>query len=218
MPVNGRSCFGCSIDSGSSEKEADSPTAGSDQGTTGDPRVVSPSPHALDAWVDGIRRGSDEAYRAVYDHTASDLLSFANGMLRSRAAAEDVVQQAFLELVAAAPSFRGRGEALRVWLFKSVRFRCLDQLRRASAREIPTDRLPERGVTVEPVLDVDPRLLAALDRLSERQRSMVLMRHVVGMSGAEIASVVGLNRAAVYAVVRRAERALRQSVVGEETS
>lgn len=216
--MNGRSCSGCSIGSGSSDEEAVTPTTGSDQDTTTEEGVVAPSAHALDAWVDGIRRGSDEAYRAVYDHTVSDLLSFANGMLRNRSAAEDVVQQAFLELVSAAPSFRGKGEALRVWLFKSVRFRCLDQLRRASAREIPTDRIPEQGVTVEPILEVDPRLLAALDKLSERQRSMVLMRHVVGMSGAEIASVVGLNRAAVYAVVRRAERTLRESVMEEGTS
>lgn len=215
MPGNGRSCFGCSIGSASSERETVSPSTGSEQGTTGEVRVASPSAHALDAWVDGIRRGSDEAYRAVYDQTAPDLLSFADGMLRNRAAAEDVVQQAFLELVAAASSFRGRGEALRVWLFRSVRFRCLDHLRRASQREIPTDRVPERGV-VEHYAEVDPRLLAALDQLSERQRSMILMRHVVGMSGAEIASVVGLNRAAVYAVVRRAERKLRESVVGEE--
>lgn len=167
--------------------------------------------------MDGIRRGSDDAYRAVYDHTASDLLSFAQGMLHNRSAAEDVVQQAFLELVAAASSFRGRGEALRVWLFKAVRFRCLDQLRRASSREIPTDRLPERQVQPELPLGVDPRLLAALDALPERQRSMVLMRHVVGLSGAEIASVVGLNRAAVYASVRRAERKLREAVIEEET-
>lgn len=216
--MNGRSCSGCSTGSESSDEEAATPTTGSDHDTTGDHRVVQPSAHALDAWVDGVRRGSDEAYRAVHDHTAPDLLSFANGMLRNRMAAEDVVQQAFLELVAAAPSFRGRGEALRVWLFKSVRFRCLDQLRRASSREIPTDRIPDRGFTVEPILEVDPRLLGALDALSERQRSMVLMRHVVGMSGAEIASVVGLNRAAVYAVVRRAERTLRQSVIGDEPS
>ncbi len=216
--MNGRSCSDCSTGSESSDEEAATPTTGSDQDTTGDHGVGSSSTHALDAWVDGIRRGSDDAYRAVYDHTASDLLSYANGMLRNRTAAEDVVQQAFLELVAAAPSFRGRGEALRVWLFKSVRFRCLDQLRRASSREIPTDRIPDRGVTDEPVLEVDTRLLVALDQLSERQRSMVLMRHVAGMSGAEIASVVGLNRAAVYAVVRRAEGTLRRSVIGEETS
>ena len=212
MPGNGRSCSGCSTVSASSDKEAASPSTGSDQDTAGSLRSGLPSTHALDAWVDGIRRGSDEAYRAVYDHTASDLLSFAHGLLRNRASAEDVVQQAFLELVAAAPSFRGRGEALRVWLFKSVRFRCLDQLRRASSREIVTDRVPELGVSDETSIDIDPRLVAALDDLSERQRSMVLMRHVVGMSGAEIASVVGLNRAAVYAVVRRAERRLRESV------
>ncbi len=214
MPGNGRSCSGCSIGSASSDKEAVTPSTDSDQ--AGVSRTASPSTHALDAWVDGIRRGSDEAYRAVYDHTAADLLSFAHGMLRNRASAEDVVQQAFLELVAAASTFRGQGEALRVWLFKSVRFRCLDLLRRASAKEIVTDRVPERGVVAEPVVEIEPRLLAALDELSERQRSMVLMRHVTGMSGAEIAAVVGLNRAAVYAVVRRAERKLRDSVTREE--
>ena len=93
-----------------------------------------------------------------------------------------------------------------------------DLLRKASAREIVTDRIPDQGVTDEPVVEIDPRLLDALDELSERQRSMVLMRHVVGMSGAEIASVVGLNRAAVYAVIRRAERKLRESVVQEEST
>jgi RNA polymerase sigma-70 factor (ECF subfamily) len=165
--------------------------------------------------VDGIRRGSNDAYRAVYDHTASDLLSFAHGILRNRASAEDVVQQAFLELVAAAPGFRGRGEALRVWLFRSVRFRCFDLLRRASSREVVTDKLPERHAPADPVLDIDPRLLAALDELSERQRCIVVMRHVIGLSGAEVAAVVGLNRAAVYAVSRRAERRLRESVSEE---
>ena len=73
-----------------------------------------PSPHPLDRWVDGIRRGSNDAYRAVYDQTASDLLSFANGLVRNRASAEDAVQQAFLELVASAHRFRGGGESLRV--------------------------------------------------------------------------------------------------------
>ena len=218
MQVNGRSCSGCSIAWESSDKEAVTPSTGSDQDTAGAFRTDPPSTHALDAWVDGIRRGSGDAYRHVYDHTAADLLSFAHGMLRNRASAEDVVQQAFLELVAAAPAFRGKGEALRVWLFKAVRFRCLDLLRKASAREIVTDRIPDHGVTDQPVVEIDPRLLDALDELSERQRSMVLMRHVVGMSGAEIASVVRLNRAAVYAVIRRAERKLRESVVQEEST
>lgn len=167
--------------------------------------------------MDGIRRGSNEAYRAVYDETASDLLSFAHGLVRNRASAEDAVQQAFLELVASAHRFRGGGESLRVWLFRAVRFRCIDQLRRASRREIPAEQVPETGLVSDPGIDtIDPRLLAAMDELGERSRSMVVMRHVIGMSGSEIAAVVGLNRPAVYAAIQRAERRLKRALMEEK--
>ena len=162
----------------------------------------------LDPLVDGIRRRSDAAFRAVYEATADGLASFAFGMLGSRGAAEDAVQQAFLELVGAGSSFRGDGRALRVWLYRAVRFSCLDELRRRSRRpETPVERLPESAPTVEP--EVGPDLQAALAQLSDRQRSLVMLRHVVGMSGEEIAVVTKSNRSAVYAALGRAERRLR---------
>ncbi len=164
----------------------------------------------LDEWADGIRRRSEDAFRAVYAVVADDLASFATGMLRDRRAAEDVVQQAFLELVSAAPKFRGDGRALRAWLFKSVRFGCLDEIRRRSRRpETPTDDLPEQAVVPLPGRDDHPELYAALETLSERQRALVLLRHVSGLSGEEIGKVMGMRRPAVYAALARAERRLR---------
>jgi len=162
----------------------------------------------LDPLVDGIRRRSDAAFRAVYETTADGLASFAYGMLGSRASAEDAVQQAFLELVKAGAAFRGDGRALRVWLYRAVRFSCLDELRRRSRRpETPVERLPESSPVAEP--EVRPDLQIALAKLSDRQRSLVMLRHVVGMSGVEIAHVTRSNRSAVYAALGRAERRLR---------
>jgi RNA polymerase sigma-70 factor (ECF subfamily) len=167
--------------------------------------------HPLDEWVDGIRHRSNAAFRAVYGATADDLVSFANGMLRDRSAAEDAVQQAFLELVRSAARFRGDGRALRVWLFRSVRFTCLDSMRKASRRERPTERIPEAVVEDDPIEALpDPGLVEALDRLPKRQRTIVLLKHVVGMSGEEIARVMGMTRGAVYAAGERAERGLRE--------
>ena len=216
MRVSGRSCSDCSIAWASSDEEVATTSTGPRASRSREIRRDPPSPHPLDRWVDGIRRGTNDAYRAVYDETASDLLSFANGMVRNRASAEDAVQQAFLELVASAHRFRGAGESLRVWLFRAVRYRCIDQLRRASRREIPAERLPET-LAPDPTADpIDPRLLAALDGLGERARAMVVMRHVVGMSGAEIAGVMGLNRPAVYASIQRSEKRLRRALMEEE--
>ena len=158
--------------------------------------------------VDGIRRRSDAAYRVVYEATVDGLASFAFGMLGNRAAAEDAVQQAFLELVAAAPGLRGDGRSLRVWLYRSVRFTCLDELRRRSRRpEHLTHQLPEQAEESSP--DVRPELDEALAQLSPRQRSLLMLRHVAGLSPEEIARVTKSNRGAVYAAISRAEKRLR---------
>jgi len=165
---------------------------------------------ALDEWVDGIRARSEAAFHAVYTSMANDLVSFAIGMLGDRRAAEDAVQQAFLELVKAAPGIRGDGRSLRSWLYRSVRFGCLDELRRRKRRpEIPTDELPEPAHSPPAAEGLDPGLESALSELSDRQRSLVVMRHVVGLSGQEIAKVTRSNRTAVYAALGRAERRLR---------
>ena len=182
---------------------------------TGSSGVNKRADHALDQYADGIRRRSDAAFTAVYEATADDLASFAFGMLRERSAAEDAVQQAFLELVRSAEGVRGGGESIRVWLFRSVRFRCLDELRRVSRRsELVGVTLPEPGTSdIDPFeAEIGPELSRALGELSDRQRSLVVLRHVVGLSGEEIARVMATNRAAIYAALARAERTLRRSL------
>ena len=162
----------------------------------------------MDHLVDGIRRRSDAAYRAVYAATVDGLASFAYGMVGNRATAEDAVQQAFLELVTAAPGLRGDGRSLRVWLYRSVRFTCLDELRRRARRpEHLTDRLPDHSQGSNP--EVPPELEEALAQLSPRQRSLLMLRYVAGLSPEEIAGVTRSNRSAVYAALARAEKRLR---------
>lgn len=165
-----------------------------------------------DALVDGIRERSEAAFATVYRLIASDLLSFANGMLHDRGAAEDTVQQAFLELAGAGPSLHGDGRSLRAWLYRSVRFSCLDELRRRRRHpEEPVERFPDARGEDEPHL-ADPALQEALMQLNDRQRAIVLLRHVVGCSVDEIADILGTNRTAVYAAAARAERQLRKQL------
>lgn len=173
----------------------------------------------LDQWADGIRERSESAFHAVYTSMANDLVSFAIGMLGDRRAAEDAVQQAFLELVRSSTRFRGDGRSLRAWLYRSVRYGCLDELRRRRRKpESPIDAVPEPAGMSDPDLGLDPTLEAALGQLGDRQRSMVLLRHVVGLSPDEIARVVQSNRTAVYAALGRAERRLRKLLDTGQTS
>ena len=171
--------------------------------------------HPLDRWADGIRLRSDDAFRGVYESMVDDLVSFAYGMVSDRLTAEDVVQDSFVELVRAAPKLKGDGWALRAWLYRSVRYGCLDEYRRRSRRpEIPTDSLPDVPPDSEEPIGLDPDLEAALRQLSKRHRTLVLLRHVVGLSGDEIASVMRTSRKAVYAALNRAEAKLRAALGG----
>ena len=174
--------------------------------------VTLPELSSLDDWVDGIRHRSDAAFRAVYESMANDLASFAIGFLHDRKAAEDAVQQAFLELVKGAHTIRGDGRSLRSWLYRSVRFTCLDELRRRKRKPVAlgAEEHDHPPILTDPTEDhLAPELEAALNALTERQRTLVLLRHVVDLTGEDIAEIMDMTRAAVYAALGRAETRLR---------
>ena len=174
--------------------------------------VTLPNLHSLDEWVEGIRQRSDEAFRAVYESMANDLASFAIGFLHDRKAAEDAVQQAFLELVKAAKTISGDGRSLRAWLYRSVRFTCLDELRRRRRKpvDLGATEADHPPIVVDPMAHhLTPELEAALGGLTERQRTLIVLRHVVDLPAEEIANVMAMSRAAVYAALGRAEKRLR---------
>ncbi|MFV2000503.1 MAG: RNA polymerase sigma factor [Acidimicrobiia bacterium] len=174
----------------------------------------------LDVLVDEIRQQSDAAFADLYRLTANHLASFAFSMLRDRRLAEDAVQQAFLELVRAAPTIKGDGRSLRAWLFRSVRFTCLDEIRRRSRHpESLTATTPD--IVVSPagveISEIDPELERALDQLTNRQRTLIALRYVVGLSGEEVANVMEMSRPAAYAATARAEKRLRNLLLAVES-
>lgn len=167
------------------------------------------SSHPLDALVEGIATGCQEAYEHLYEHTADRLLGFALRLLHDHQEAEDAVQQAFLEL-ARTPSPPTEGRSLEAWLFTSVRFTCGDVFRRRLRRpEVPYDTFPD--VQREDVyeLGLDPEIEVALASLTPQQRVILHLKHVEGFNGHQIAEIVGSNRVAVYAAAGRAERRLK---------
>lgn len=168
----------------------------------------------LDDLVHGLRAGDATAFRRCYELTADMLASIAFGMLGDRHDAEDTVQDAFLALTRRAADLRGDGRSVRAWLVRTVRNAAIDRLRaRGRRRETPVDEIPERQDPQEFPDDLgalDPPLTRALAHLTEKQRTALLLRHVAGMSGHEIADVLGSDRDAVYALISRAERTLRR--------
>jgi len=98
-----------------------------------------------------------------------------------------------------------------------VRFNCLDEIRRRKRHpEMVTQAIPDAGY-VDDIDLPDPVLQQALLALSERHRSLLVLRHVVGLSAEEVAAVMETNRTSVYAATARAERRLRHLLEGVES-
>lgn len=121
--------------------------------------------------------------------------------------AEDLVQQALVKVYA-------RWGRLRTQNPVAYARRCLlnqhiDDRRRR--REHVTDRLPERGVT-----DPEPQdtrdLAATLAALPMRERQVVVLRHYVGLTEAEVADTLGVSLGTVKSSASRGLARLRESM------
>ena len=76
--------------------------------------------------------------------------------------------------------------------------------RRAPLLAVPDTRIP----------DVEPALPGALNRLSERQRTIVILVHCYQWTYAEVAETLGLTRSSVQTHVERAMSSLRRDLGG----
>lgn len=163
-----------------------------------------------------LHQGEPAAFTQLYETMADRMFGFAYRMLRDRGAAEDAVQHSFLEFVRARPDLASV-RSVEAWLFKSLRFTCLDELRRRSRRpESPSDELPEL-VSLDIVVHADPELEKALAELTPEQQEVLHLKHVEGYDGAAIAAIVGSNRTAVYAMASRAEARLKKLLEAVES-
>jgi RNA polymerase sigma-70 factor (ECF subfamily) len=166
------------------------------------PRPMLIPPSALDsaqpsdaALLTQARAGDAGAFATVYDRHAAAAYGLARRMLHDRAAAQDVVQDAFLGLWRTDGYDPERG-SVRTFLLGIVRNRAIDLLRksgRRSVREHSDDTLvlllsaPERTDVEVDERETQRILRGALAKLPERQQRALDLAFFGGLTHAEIA-------------------------------
>ena len=169
-----------------------------------------------------IQDGDAEAFEQLYHRHSALAVSIALRILRSHAAAEDVVQEAFLSLWRSSHRYSPALGAPRSWLAAIVRHRAIDAVRRDKAKFPPppddhingglerteTEAAPER--TDAQVLERETRrmLLTALGSLPPSQRFVVELAYFRGLSHAEIGKELGLPLGTVKGRIRLGLRKL----------
>lgn len=154
----------------------------------------------LTAWSHGVRAGDERAFRALFDALHDPLLRFAFSLVRESAAAEDLVQEAFVRLW----DLRERVDAahsMRAYLFRTVRNLAFNHRRNERTHERLLGEAAQGGDTrllgqtlgPEETLagrELEARLMESLQALPPRQREALLLSRVEGLSHAEVAEAM----------------------------
>jgi RNA polymerase sigma factor (sigma-70 family) len=161
------------------------------------------------------RRGHEHAFDTLVERYQARLLGFCRQMLRSTEDAEDVLQEVFVAAYKAMVADE-RPIAVRPWLYRIARNRCLNHLRKPIADGQDTmDTHPHmNGVTThERVQNREEfrSLLADVGELPETQRSALLLREIDAMSYEEIAKAMDTTVPGVKSLLVRARIALAES-------
>jgi RNA polymerase sigma-70 factor (sigma-E family) len=168
------------------------------------------------------RRDADEALVALYTAHYRSLVRMAALLLHDTAAAEDVVQDAFVAMHASWRRLRDTDKAL-AYLRQAVINRARSRLRHLKVVERKTPApLPESGhvhgayvpSAEQGALHALERqhVLAALRGLPHRQREVLVLRYYADLSEAQIADAMGISPGAVKSHASRGIAALRQTM------
>jgi RNA polymerase sigma-70 factor (ECF subfamily) len=131
----------------------------------------------------------------------------------SRAEAEDIVQDAFLQVWQRRAQWTDEGAKFTTWLYRVVVNRCIDHKRRPVGQDLetvaePSDSAPDAVSTIHR-RQVAARLLDAQNRLTPQQRAAVTLFYYENLSNADIASVMQISIGAVESLLKRARQQLR---------
>ena len=158
-------------------------------------------------------KAAEGSFADLYRETVHDVYAYVATMVGDRAAAEDVVAQAFERAYRKRRSFDARRGSKRAWVFGIARNAALDELRRrkrtATLAAEPQDLEVAARVDEDAVRRATVR--AALEQLDARDRELVALKFHGGLSNAELARVLGTSESNVGTRLHRAVTKLREA-------
>jgi RNA polymerase sigma-70 factor, ECF subfamily len=162
-----------------------------------------------------VRAGNQEAMGRLYDRYSAVVYAVALRVLGDAAAAEDVLQEIFLQLWRNPSAFDASRGNLAPWLAVIARNRALDTLRKRK----PQAEIDETTVSVEPDLAanadrmrVAEKVRSTLKQMPAAQRSALEMAYFEGYSHSEISQKTGEPLGTIKTRIRSGLIMLRKAV------
>jgi len=161
-----------------------------------------------------VRKGDEQAMAALFDRYSKVVYSVALRVLRDPAAAEDVLQEIFMQVWRNPGSFTSTRGSLGGWLAVVARNRSIDTLRRRR----PTDSVDDVVLASSSNIAVEAERNSLMERarsviatLPGEQRKTLEMAFFDGLTHSEIAEMTGDPLGTVKTRIRSALLTLRKA-------
>jgi RNA polymerase sigma-70 factor, ECF subfamily len=169
-----------------------------------------------------VQAGDEMAFRDVVERYQAKVFSIIFGILRNHNDAEDIAQQVFAKIYFSIRSFDFRSSLL-TWIYKITVNECYDYLRKKKVRKLVYEsdfseedsmRMENTDAAIDLHSPVDTNLAQRdllnklLSKISEQDRSLILLKEVEGHSVEELAHMTGMNENTIKVKLFRARQKL----------
>ncbi len=162
--------------------------------------------------------GDKEALGTLYGRHSRTAYSLAYRMMGERSAAEDLVQEAFLQVWRAAGSYRVERGSVRTWILSIVRYRSIDYLRSSASRTKMQYRAEAMAPTSQPSEafaqtwrnSEGEQVREALGGLPQAPHKVLKLAYFSGYTHIEIAELLELPLGTVKGRMRLGLKKLRE--------
>jgi RNA polymerase sigma-70 factor (ECF subfamily) len=182
------------------------------------------------ALMERVRDGGDAgAFRQLFGKHSDAVVNFANRFVNNRSRAEELTQDAFLQIYRARSRYQPKAR-FTTYLYRVVTNLCLNELRRfdyqgkteplegrplengeEGIRELADQDIPDAEDRLAGV-ETGTRIQKVLDRLPANQKSALLLSRVEGLSYQEVAECLETTESAVKSLIFRATQTLREEL------
>ena len=156
------------------------------------------------------KEGDHEALRFLYITYSQNIYGYVRSIVRDDHEAEDVTQHVFAKLMISVVKYDDRGVPFFAWLIRLARNVAIDHLR--ANRVTPTETVLDPASPSGMDLDRGETVRAALAALPDEQREVVVLRHIVGLTPAEIADRMGRSESSIHGLHHRGRRSLQREL------
>jgi RNA polymerase sigma-70 factor (ECF subfamily) len=156
--------------------------------------------------------GDGSAFAALYERYEQGAFNLAYRISGSEADAADAVQEAFLNVMRRLPRLADRERPFGFHLFRATHNACYDPTRTRPSETIPKLAAPLGSGAAGP--SQQEEIHDASMRLPERQREVLALRDLEGLSYDEIAAIMEIGSHAVAQLISRARINLRDELGG----